>query len=225
MTYDHEKHHRRSIRLRGYDYSQVGAYFVTICTQDRVCSFGDIADGEMQLNDVGRMIQSVWNELPVSYSGVETDEFVVMPNHIHGIVILVGATPRGRPETGSGNAWDCGQARGPAPTSAAMSLMDVVSRFKTLTTKRYADGVRRLGWPAFRGRLWQRNYYEHIIRDEVSLARIREYIANNPAKWSEDRENPEFKGNVANPGLVPSGGVGASSESAPTDGRGEPWRV
>ena len=199
MSYDRHKHHRRSIRLKGYDYSQPGAYFVTICTQDRACLFGDVVDGAMRLNDAGRMIESVWHQLPTFYSGVDIDAFVVMPNHIHGIVVLVGAAPRGRPDPGRARGVDLGQpqgvaptgptgqARGPAPT---LSLSDVVHRFKTLTTKRYADGVKQSGWPPFPGRLWQRNYYEHIIRNEESLHRIRQYILENPLRWSLDRENP-----------------------------------
>lgn len=184
MKYVPEKHHRRSIRLKGYDYSQAGAYFVTICAQDRACLFGDVVDGEMRVNGAGWMVESIWNEMPVFYTGVETDEFVVMPNHVHGIVVLVGAAPRGRPVSGQAQV---GQAQGPAPT---MSLADVIHRFKTMTTKRYADGVKTDGWPAFRGRLWQRNYYEHIIRSDVELSRIREYIVNNPLQWALDRENP-----------------------------------
>ena len=168
------RQHRRSIRLRDYDYSQGGAYFVTICTQNRECLFGDVADGDMRLNDAGRMIQAVWDEIPTNYSGIETDEFAIMPNHIHGIVIIVGATPCGRPHTGQ--AQVLGQAQGPAPTTM-LSLSDVMHRFKTMTTKRYTDGVKQFGWPTFPGRLWQRNYYEHIIRNDDELNRIREYIA------------------------------------------------
>ncbi|MCP9465641.1 MAG: hypothetical protein NNA25_12715 [Nitrospira sp.] len=187
MNYDPEKHHRRSICLKGYDYSQPGAYFITIVTQDRACLFGEVVDGEMRVNDAGRMIQSVWDEMSAFYSGIDADEFVVMPNHIHGIIVLVGATPCGRPESGQAQ----GQARGPAPT---LSVPAAVHRFKTLTTKRYTDGIKQSGWPPFRGRLWQRNYYEHIIRNDESLNRIREYITNNPSQWSLDRENPNFVG-------------------------------
>lgn len=187
MKHDPEPHHRRSIRLQGYDYTRAGAYFVTMCTQNRERLFGDVVDGEMRLNAAGQMMQSVWDELPAFYPGVDTDEFVVMPNHMHGIVVLVGATPCGRPEPG--------QAQGPAPTVTAMptlSLSDVVHRFKTLTTKRYADGVKQLGWPPFPGRLWQRNYYEHIVRNDESLNRIREYIVTNQIQWEIDRENPDI---------------------------------
>lgn len=179
---------RRSIRLKNYDYSQAGAYFVTICAQNRECLFGEIVDGVMQLNDAGLMVQSVWNDIPTFYPNVETDAFVVMPNHIHGVVVLVGATPRGRPDIGRGHP-DIGQAQRPAPT-LHLTLGDVVHRIKTMTTKRYADHVKHSGWPAFPGRLWQRNYYEHIIRDEASLARIREYISNNPWRWALDHDNP-----------------------------------
>jgi len=179
MNYDPDRHHRRSIRLKGFDYSQSGAYFVTICTQNRACLFGEIVEGEMRLNEAGRMVHAAWEELSIHYPGVECDGFVVMPNHIHGIVVLVGAGPRACP--------DHGQPQGVAPT---LSLVDVVHRFKTLTTKRYADRVKQFGWPPFPGRLWQRNYYEHIIRDEESLNRIRRYILDNPARWAFDRENP-----------------------------------
>jgi REP element-mobilizing transposase RayT len=195
-----ERHHRRSIRLKGYDYRQAGAYFVTICTQDRAFLFGQVVHDEMQLNDAGKMVYDVWNDLPAFYPGVQTDAFIVMPNHIHGIIILVGADPRvcpAQPSVGvgpcayPGQPQEMGQPQGVAPT---LGLPDVVHRFKTMTTKRYADGVKRLGWEPFRGRLWQRNYYEHIIRNEESLNRIREYILTNPMRWELDRENPHRVG-------------------------------
>jgi putative transposase len=171
---------RHSIRLKGYDYALEGAYFITIVTQNRACLFGDITDSVQRLNDAGRMIQSLWIDMTTYYPGVETDTFIVMPNHIDGIVLLVGAGPRACPK-------GAGQPQGVAPT---MSLPDVIHRFKTLTTKRYVDGVQQGGWMPFAGRFWQRNYYEHIIRDEKSLLRIRESIASNPALWSIDPENP-----------------------------------
>jgi len=186
---------RRSLRLRGYDYSQAGAYFVTMVTQDRACLFGEVVDGEVRLSDAGQMVWVVWSELPAHYPGVDINMFIVMPNHVHGIVVLtgtgrVGAGPRACPidwDTGQLLGNNIGQPQGVAPT---MALQDVVHRFKTLTTKQYGDGVKHSGWPAFHGRLWQRNYYEHIVRDEGELNRIREYIANNPAQWELDRENP-----------------------------------
>ena len=176
--------HRRSIRLRGYDYTRQGAYFVTVCTQGRRRLFGTVVNGRMALNDAGRMVQTVWNELPAHYPGVAIDAFVVMPDHIHGVVWLcdpVGAGPRACPVVG-GNGGGEGQAQGPAPTTKPMSLPDVVHRIKTLATKRYIDGVSQCGWPRFPGKMWQRNYYEIIVRDPRALANIRAYIRDNPAQ-------------------------------------------
>ena len=186
MKYDPDKHHRRSIRLPGYDYSRSGAYFVTICTQNRECMFGKIVGGEMVLNDAGRMINIVWDEMQGNYPGVETDEFVVMPNHTHGIIVLVGAGPRTCPD--NGQPKNNGHPQGVAPT---LSLPDVVHRFKTMTTKRYTDGVKQSGWAPYPGKLWQRNYYEHIIRNEQELNKIREYIVNNPFNWQSDENYSE----------------------------------
>jgi putative transposase len=227
---------RRSIRLKGYDYSRAGAYFITICVQNRQCLCGEISDGKMVLNHAGDMIQTVWDQIPSHYTGIEIDEFVVMPNHIHGIII-VGATPRGCPVSTprgcpvstprgcpvepphgchaapihrSGQAWGPGhgQAQGPAPTgnSGTLSLGDIVHRFKTMTTKRYADGVKQFGWQSFPGRLWQRNYWEHIIRNEMELDRIREYIRTNPFQWDYDRLNQRDCGPVR-PNMVQESGV------------------
>jgi putative transposase len=117
-----EKHHRRSIRLKGYDYTQAGAYFVTIVAFHRACLFGHIVDGKMRPNDAGRVVQMVWDELPNHYSDVQCDAFVVMPNHVHGIIVLVGAGGRACPQKG--------QPQGVAPT---ISLADVVHRFKIIT--------------------------------------------------------------------------------------------
>jgi REP element-mobilizing transposase RayT len=188
MTYDPDIHHRRSIRLRGYDYSQVGMYFVTICTKGRLCLFGDVVDGAMNLNCAGKMVRTIWDEIPSYYAGVEIDRFVTMPNHIHGIITLVGAAPCGCPDShtcpdGVGQPKS-GQPQGVAPTG--YSLSDVVHRFKTMTTKKYTDGVKHNGWQPFDGKLWQRNYYEHIIRDEEAYLKIAEYIQTNPQRWEED---------------------------------------
>lgn len=175
MKYDPAAQHRRSIRLRDYDYTQAGAYFVTVCMQNRKCLLGEIADEQMRLNAAGKMIERTWQELPDHYVGVDLDAYCVMPNHLHGIAVLVG---QGR-----------GQAQGPAPTADLLTLPDVIHRYKPLTTKRYADGVKHFGWRPFPGRLWQRNYWERIIRNEQELQGIREYIHNNPARWQEDQLN------------------------------------
>lgn len=193
MKYNPDKHSRRSIRLRGYEYTQSGAYFVTICTQNRDCLLGEVVKGIMGANDAGQMIQSVWDELPQHYPGVDVDAFVVMPNHVHGIILLtadsksnIGAGPCACP--GNEQPDSTGQPRGVAPT---MSLMNVVHRFKSLTTARYRQGVVQRRWQPFPGRLWQRNYYEHIIRHEEALDRAREYIVLNPLMWHLDAENPD----------------------------------
>src|SRR6056297_1249221 len=181
MTNNSDIHHRKSIRLKDYDYSKAGGYFVTVCTQKRQCLFGEIIDGKILLNEAGRMVQRVWDEIPGNYPGIETDVFIVMPDHIHGIIMIVGAGPCACP--------DEGQPRGVAPT---MSLSDVVHRFKTMTTKRYTDGVKRCGWRSYPGRLWQRNYFDRVIRNEKELDQVREYIFDNPEKWEIDRDNPEI---------------------------------
>ena len=180
QRYDPARHHRRSIRLKGYDYTLGGAYFITVCTQNRACLFGHVRCGEMHRNDAGDMIQSTWDELAAHYPGVEIDEFIVMANHIHGIVVLTGAPADGVADTGR-----------PVGTAVTLGLPDVVHRLKTLTTSRYCRGVTSEGWQPFDGRLWQRNYYDHIIRTERSLENIRQYIADNPLNWDKDSENPD----------------------------------
>ena len=240
MTYRTDIHYRRRIRLQGYDYSQPGAYFVTVCTQNRACLLGEIMDDEMHLNDAGRMVKRVWDEIPTYYPGIDIDAFVVMPNHLHGIILLgqargpaptygtipVGAALRGRLDAGPASnqqytragsegevrvgrqtepalisgtisvgaaprgRLDVGSASNQQHRRTGLSLPDVVQRLKTMTTKHYADGVKQLNWPGFPGRLWQRSYYEHIIRDEHSLTCLREYIANNPLQWTLDCDNP-----------------------------------
>ncbi len=186
--YNPEIHHRRSIRLKNYDYSQPGAYFVTICSQNRQCLFGENKNAAIILNDAGRMITNIWHQIPDYYPGNGIGEFVVMPNHIHGI-IFVGVGLCAYPEMG--------QPQRVAPTrqkqeiAARLSLPDIVHRFKTITTKQYTDGVKQMGWQPFYGKLWQRNYYERIIRNEDELNEIRQYILSNPIKWALDEENPD----------------------------------
>jgi len=200
MASDGNRQHRQSIRLRGYDYTQPGAYFVTICAQDRACLFGDIANGEVRLNAAGRMVSAAWTALPVRFPAVDLDEFVVMPNHIHAIMLIVGAPLVGARTVG-GVAGTVGGVAGAPPahspidspgatTRVAPTVGDIVGAFKSLTTMEYGRGVRAHGWPAFRKHVWHRNYYEHVIRDEASLNRVRQYILDNPLRWAGDRENP-----------------------------------
>ena len=164
MVSDPQKHHRRSIRLKGFDYSQPGGYYVTIVTQNSECLFGDVVEGKMVLNDAGKMIQRVWNELPKRFPNTELDESIVMPNHFHGILMIIEKTGK--------------------------SLGDIVGAFESITIHEYVLGVKNNGWPRFNKKLWQRNYWEHIIRDENDLSRTRKYIINNPMQWEMDNENP-----------------------------------
>lgn len=193
MTFNPDIHHRRSIRLRGYDYSQAGMYFVTICTQGRLCLFGDIADGAMRLNDAGLMIERWYFELKNKFPDIQCGEFVCMPNHVHAIVTNVGADRCVRPDlpvqigqTARIGQLQTGQTRGSAPTGAGTSLSSVVQWFKTMSTNEYIRGVKQNGWQPFPAKLWQRNYYEHIIRDEDSYLKIADYIQTNPQRWPED---------------------------------------
>jgi REP element-mobilizing transposase RayT len=197
---------RRSLRLKGYDYSMAGAYFVTICTQDRACLFGDVAAGAMRLNEAGQMVAALWDGIAARFSGVEIDQFVVMPNHLHGILVLGDdagaamterATTRVAPTDGDavgaplvGAPVTDGGPVGAPLVGAPARLGDVVGAFKSLATTGYIGGVKAKGWPEFRGRLWQRNYHEHVIRDEGALNRIRRYVDDNPARWEFDDENP-----------------------------------
>jgi REP element-mobilizing transposase RayT len=182
MPFNPDIHHRRSIRLPGYDYTGAGAYFITICTQNRQCLFGEIADGVMRLNEAGFMIRQWFDELEKKFSAIECDEFICMPNHIH-FIVNVGADlcVRPLPSSSHGNP---GQTRRSAPTKP--SLSDIVQWFKTMTTNEYIRCVKAKGWQTFPGKLWQRNFHERIIRDEAELNGIRDYIQNNPAQWEQD---------------------------------------
>ena len=173
---------RRSIRLDGYDYSQEGAYFVTIVTQGRECLLGEVQNSHMSLSRAGEMVSRVWKGLPSRFHNVSVENFVVMPNHIHGIVEIQNV---GAPLVGALTAEATG-----ATTRVAPTLGMVIGSFKSLTTVHFARGVRQEGWPAFQSRLWQRNYYEHIIRNSESRRRILEYLAANPENWDNDPENP-----------------------------------
>jgi putative transposase len=184
MRFDPEKHHRRSIRLKGYDYRRQGAYFVTICTHDRLCLFGEVVGGEMRLNEYGRIALGCWKEIPLHFPQAELDAFVVMPNHVHGIIVLtVGARHAVPLQNGISEKTE--QFGKPV----AGSIPTIIRSFKSATT-RHINALR--GTPG--SPVWQRNYYEHIIRNEESLNRIREYIKTNPLRWAMDSENPYREG-------------------------------
>ena len=285
MKYNPQIHHRRSIRLKGYDYSQAGLYFITICTQNRACLFGDVRRGEsmgegspnqhspvMVLNDAGKMIKHWYDELGHKFTDIKCHAMIIMPNHIHFIIENTGFTassesfsessaavvranlcvrpdgnrpngnladilPNGnRPDedatdirpngniTGNGNILGNGNAQcngnilcnenilckndilenkniGGEQNQNILGeqnknilgehigspLRDVIRWFKTMTTNNYIRGVKQNDWTPFDGKLWQRNYYEHIIRDDRSFQNISDYIHNNPAKWNVDK--------------------------------------
>jgi putative transposase len=162
-----DKYRVESTRLPGWDYSQPGWYFVTICTRDRHLFFGDVADGTVCLSPIGEIVAEEWQKTPQIRPNVELDEWVVMPNHVHGIIVITAAaaveTPRRGVSTGS--------------------LGAIVGQIKSVCTKRiWAAGYTDFGW--------QSRFYDRIIRDEMALARTREYIRNNPLKWERDRNNP-----------------------------------
>jgi putative transposase len=170
MTFDPTKRHRRSTRLRNYDYAQAGAYFLTLCSYNRECLFASIDQGRIHLSKIGEIVAQEWTRSAGIRGEIELDEWIVMPNHLHGIVMIVEAE----------------RAHGRAPLHRApRSLSSFVAGFKAATTKRVN---------LFRGTpttpVWQRNYYDHVIRNEASLNSIREYIAANPFRWADDEENP-----------------------------------
>jgi REP element-mobilizing transposase RayT len=178
-------HRRHSIRLQGYDYTEAGAYFITICTHNRKCMFGSVGAGSkpalssgikpaqspdiqiinpMILNKYGEIVKGTWEDLVNHISGVELDAFVIMPNHVHGIIVIGGETPCPLPE--------------------------IVRQMKTFSARRINKMRGTQGIP-----VWQRNYYEHIIRGESDLNSLREYIDNNPVNWQLDENYPETPGN------------------------------
>ena len=259
-NYNPNIHHRKSIRLKGYDYSQAGLYFITICCERRGnplwLPFGEITDDKMFLNDAGKMIETEWLELTTRFPNIALHEYITMPNHFHGILQittkhvgapLVGAqntTPtnnvgatlvvaqnnNGEQNNANGNIVRASLVDAPnnnitttnnktttidnkrattrvAPTTDGTgeimaghpqgvpqrspvtnkTVGDMMDAFKSITTVQYINGVKTMGWSRFDGKLWQRNYHEHIIRDEKSYHTISEYIINNPANWNADK--------------------------------------
>ena len=186
---------RRSIRLKGYDYTQVGAYFVTIAVRGRLALFGEVADGEARPNEAGEMAQRLWQEMPQRFPFVEVDAFVAMPDHVHGIVVIRGdgvrAPIKDAPTSGRAGVDTRAPTRdAPTPgradvdaTPNGWALGDVVGAYKSLTTGAYARGVHTAQWLPFHRRLWQRNFYERVIRDEYEMNEVRAYIRDNPSRW------------------------------------------
>ncbi len=195
MNLNQQKLHRRSIRLKGFDYTQPGAYFITIVTSQREEIYGEISNGEMRLNQLGEIVRAEWLKTMDIRPNVELheDEFVMMPNHLHGIIWIVGATrwvaPRGVVPVPFREAPPCGGRVAPTTNGSrileAGSIGAIMAQFKSISAKRI-NALR--GTPGIP--VWQRNYFEHIIRDEIEFGTIRNYIQDNPLKWQEDQENP-----------------------------------
>lgn len=171
MKFDPQKHHRRSVRLKGYDYTQTGAYFITIVTYHREPLFGEIVNGVMQLSTMGRIAEEHWRAIPEHFPQVELGVYVIMPNHVHGIIIIqpVGATQWVAPTTANG------PKRG--------SIGAIIGAYKMSVTRRIQKELNETA-------IWQRNYYERIIRDDEEHNRIHLYIESNIDNWVNDEENP-----------------------------------
>ena len=228
--YNPNIHHRRSIRLKGYDYSKPGLYFITICVKNRVCLYGDVIDGKMKLNHAGNMVENHWLLLPKRFSNIKLHNFIVMPNHFHGIleIVRVGATLVVAPTPVAPNESNTPVAPNESNTPVVpnesntpvvpnesntpvvpnessenvvfdqkgattrvapkeKTVGDMVGAFQSITTVEYIRGVKTKNWKPFDGKLWQRNYWERIIRDKKSYQNISKYILNNPSKWEYDK--------------------------------------
>lgn len=196
MKFDPQIHHRRSIRLKGYDYSQAGAYFVTIVAWHREMLFGEIVDGEMILNRNGKIVQEAWFDLKNHYRHVILGAFIIMPNHAHGIIVLVDDDRRGGSSMIGGtispdefHVGDVslleGKTRPYVKPKPRHGLPEIVRAFKSFSARRINRLRRTDGIP-----VWQRNYYEHIIRNDREMDNITRYIESNPSMWAEDDENP-----------------------------------
>jgi len=186
-----QKYHRRSVRLNGYNYSSKGLYFVTVCTQDRKCLFGEIIEQQIHLNDYGNIVQNEWLKTTMVRLNVTLDKFVIMPNHVHGIIIITNRT-----DHTDISKTDRRGVLQYAPTirfrSPSQTIGSIIRGFKSTATKQI-NILRKTPVRAHCNTplpIWQRNYYEHIIRDEGELNRIRQYVIDNPLNWDSDKENP-----------------------------------
>ncbi|MEH2313519.1 MAG: transposase [Nostoc sp.] len=211
MKYDRNKHHRQSIRLKKYNYASAGGYFITICSHQRECLFGEVVDGTMQLNDLGQIVAEEWERSPNLRQEIKLDAWIVMPNDFHGIIFIepvaylgannhhaavVGAQglaplqSNGLPQSDAPlQSKGLPQSDAPLPSNMPnrkpRSLGSFIAGFKMAVTKRInlLRGTPRVP-------IWQRNYYEHIIRNEAALYKIREYVQTNPISWNTDQLHP-----------------------------------
>jgi REP element-mobilizing transposase RayT len=211
MSYDPDRHNRQSLRLPEYDYRAPGAYFVTICTANRRCLFGTVVDAQMRLNDYGAIVAEEWRRTEQVRDRVIIDTFVVMPNHTHGIIVITDPPDdadddsNDRSELASNDDADNNRGRdspavnpyhGKNPNrtfggAIAGSLSTIMRQFKSMVTKR----INRLR-DTPDGDVWQRNFYEHVVRNRNALQRIRRYIRRNPTQWDTDRIHPDQAGDA-----------------------------
>ena len=189
MEYNPKLHHRKSIRLKNYDYSQPGFYFITSCIQNHEYLLGEINKDEMILNAAGDMIKKWYYELENKFKGIKCHEMIIMPNHFHCIIeiIAVGADLRVCPSSNTPAGEQHIEKKKGEHTGSP--LHGVVQWFKTMTTNEYIRGVKQLRWKRFNKRFWQRNYWEHIIRNENEFIKLSDYIKNNPSTWNNDKLN------------------------------------
>jgi REP element-mobilizing transposase RayT len=194
MKFDPKIHHRTSIRLQGYDYTQAGAYFITIVTQQRTCLFGNIIDGALALNDYGRIADKCWRAISEHFPHVELGEYVVMPNHIHGIIVIHD----GRGAIHLPRTAGAGYRAPTTPITQSTSTIEqfgkpVAGSIPTIVRTYKAAVTRQISRQFNGANIWQRNYYEHVIRNADEHNRIHLYIASNPTHWADDNENPGKK--------------------------------
>ena len=208
MKYNPKIHNRQSIRLKGWDYSQAGKYFITINIQNRLHLLGNINNGEMILNDAGMMVEKWYFEMENKYPNIKCDEYIIMPDHFHCIIEILendgnindgdvidahvfrdaheGTSLRGRPDnTSPPDNINPIPKYGMHNKKYDASIFDMMDWFKTMTTNEYIRGIKNNNWKRFEKRLWQLRYHDHIIRNENDYIRISNYIKNNPTKWDE----------------------------------------
>jgi putative transposase len=175
MPYNPDIHHRQAIRLKNYDYSQSGAYFITICTKQKQCIFGDIKNGKMRFNVLGAIAGKYWQEIPEHFPNVALDVYTIMPNHLHGILWIIESSENGNKNRKFGDI-------------VVGSISSVVRSYKAIVSKKINQICHKKGLSV----VWQSRYHEKIIRDEKALVNIRSYIMNNPLNWDMDEENPKI---------------------------------
>lgn len=156
----------RRLRLKGHDYREAGYYFLTVTMEEGACLLGRVVDGQFLPSPAGTMVVREWQALSDRFPSLSWDLFCAMPNHFHS---LIGVGIDASPEDGR------------------ISISSVMQAFKSITTVKYGEGVRQLGWPRYRGRLWHTGFHDHVVRSEADLERIRDYIEANPSRWNEDR--------------------------------------